>query len=124
VLIDVIKLEDHKNQWVIGTHPKMATELPGYSNSIEIKYKVNPNLIEHHQREQYHSHSNNIEECYLVLHGWLKVLVEGQIIKLVKKQIIRIPSHVCHKIADFSANVEYLTIRAPTSDETSKNVCE
>lgn len=120
--IGVIKLSEKKNRWVIGTPEEVGVNDVGYSPSVQIKYSYQPTKKEF-ENETYHTHIENIVECYLVLHGSINVRVEDQIFELREKEALRVPSNHCHKVMDFSEDVEYLTIRAPPSYGSKKRLC-
>lgn len=121
--ISSINLIENKNTWILGTPDAVDVYSPGFSPSIQIKYNKEPCKKTHLKNETYHKHLENIVECYLVLNGWLKLLIENEEHCLKEREIIRVPSHHCHKVIDYSNDVEYMTIRAPASDESKKREC-
>lgn len=122
--IGIIKLTNKENDWIIGLPDRVEINSPGFSSSIQIKYNNRPNKEIHLAKESYHKHTNNIDECYLVLSGWLKIRIENKLYTIHEKEIIRVPSHYCHIVEEYSLNVEYLTIRAPISNIMTKENCK
>jgi mannose-6-phosphate isomerase-like protein (cupin superfamily) len=108
------------SEWVIGTPPVVDVDSSGFSTSLQISYN---NLKEGKDKEQCHKHLETIEECYLVLEGTLTIEVNEKTHTLEKRELLKVPAHVWHRVVCSSENVEYLTIRAPISHDYQKVVC-
>jgi mannose-6-phosphate isomerase-like protein (cupin superfamily) len=118
-LDEIIKLKE--NNWVIGTPPAVTTSSPGFSNSLQISYYNRP---KDPKEEKYHYHTDNIEECYIVLQGKIRLKINGKTnYELEENEAIRVPPYQRHKIINFSKDVSYLTIRAPISDDSTTVEC-
>jgi len=115
---DMIKLNENTNKWVLGSRPA-AIKL---SNTLQIKYNLNPKSKL--EKEVWHKHINTIEECYLVLNGEMKIKIEHEIFTLKQREMLHVPPNFCHKIIWCTENLEYLTIRAPPSDSSTKILCD
>ena len=114
--VQVIPFGD-KSSWIIGTPPAVPSDSAGSSKSLQIAY------TDTHRVESFHRHTGEIEECYIVLKGSIRLKVKDSIHTLTEMTMIRVPPKMCHKIIEFSEDAAYLTIRAPLSDESSKYDC-
>ena len=74
-----------KSSWIIGTPPAVSDGSAGSSRSLQIAY------TDKHRVESFHRHTGEIEECYIVLKGLIKLKVEDRIHTLTEKTMIRVP---------------------------------
>jgi len=122
----ILDLNENKNKWIIGT-PDAVDKLEFYSEQVQVKNnKVNgedekQRLI---AKETFHRHALPIKEYCLVLTGTLKVKVENEEHEVNRMNLLVVRHSKCHKVSDCSSDVEYLTIRAPASDDFTKMDCK
>jgi mannose-6-phosphate isomerase-like protein (cupin superfamily) len=131
VRAEVVRLEDYRNEWVIGT-PDAVKESKRFSAQIQIHYTRVPDPLRKLEKKsilekeimQKHAHIPPIEEYYFVLEGWLIIEVDGDKKRVEDRQILPVPPNKCHYVADCSEEVTYLTIRAPFSSDETKLTCK
>lgn len=123
VEVCLVGLRDYSGRWVIGTAPAVKKSNRG-SSHIQMKYH------DYHRKtsfrpssETYHKHTGSVEEYYLVLRGKPKMMIEGRYYRAQAREILIVPPGKCHCIVTCSGNAEYLTIRAPISDDSKKQEC-
>jgi mannose-6-phosphate isomerase-like protein (cupin superfamily) len=125
IMVDVcvIDLAQYANHWVIGT-PDDVRSSDRFSAQIQIKYNNHPEQGRFETEEEFHKHVPRIEEYYLVLKGRLEVKVEGKpLLQARQGQILAVPPGKCHKVVAYDGPIEYITIRAPYSDHSTKIEC-
>ena len=108
------------NKRVIGTHNDVLKSSPFYSEQIQISYIKKQEPCDSLHEDVEHWHTAPIEEYYLVLHGSLKVIVDGVPFGLKHMQMLPVPPYKPHRVLDYSIPVEYFVIRAPISSEKTK----
>ena len=123
-----IALGDYNDKWIVGT-PDSVKTLELYSEHVQIKYvKADSNIGVTRdkilKREEYHKHPLPIKECYLVLTGDLTVKIEGECHKVSPMHLFVVQPNKCHKVQECTTDIEYLTIRAPASDDFTKITCK
>ena len=121
--IEVKNLKDIIDEWVIGSLPVVEVGSAFHSHTLQLLYRNKMNKQELLNKEEWHKHKHPIEECYFILNGKLTLKIKDQKIQLYKKDLIRIPSGLCHIVEDCSDNLEYIVIRAPPSKKDSKILC-
>lgn len=124
VEVALIKLDDPEkwNRWIIGTPPDVSKNSLFYSEHIQVNHTKNPDRKKFLDKEEEHSHKSPIEEIYFVLEGSLEVEIEDKVVIVNPREILTVPPEKRHKIKGFSAEVEFLVIRVPTSSNETKTV--
>lgn len=110
-----------QNRWVIGTPPAVPENSAFSSKAIQVSYQRRPGR-EILRREETHLHTRPVEEFYLVLNGTLDVEMGAKTFTVRRLQMLCVPPGKYHRMVDFSADSEFLVIRAPVSTEKTRKV--
>jgi len=120
--LKIINLRENSN-WIIGS-PPAVTDPSHQSKAIQIAYADDFEAVKYLLDEPMHSHTEPIDEIYFVLRGKLALVVDNETYHINEKEMLRVPANYCHKIVDLMEDIEFLNIRAPPSDRTTKIICK
>jgi mannose-6-phosphate isomerase-like protein (cupin superfamily) len=115
---------DNQNRWVIGTAPAVEKSSRFYSDNIQVYHAKSPDKEQYLVKEKMHSHEYPIQEFYYVLEGFLELDVRNSPVRLGSGEMLLVSPGESHRVKDFSNVVEFLVIRAPISNDKTKNYDE